>query len=134
MQEFKLLVIDKRVMRLLKLKPIWNSRNGDRIAVLLKVSPWKGLVRFGKWGKLNPRYVGPFKVLEKVGSVAYKLKLPQELNIVMSDSEDSTVTYTKRSLHFYRLSHSELDDIEKVVVCSSLRLLKTKNALLSLDP
>ncbi|GKB44793.1 putative reverse transcriptase domain-containing protein [Tanacetum coccineum] len=50
--------------------------------VMLKVSPWKGVVRFGKRGKLNPRYVGPFKVLEKVGSVAYKLELPQELSRV----------------------------------------------------
>ncbi|GKB89468.1 putative reverse transcriptase domain-containing protein [Tanacetum coccineum] len=53
---------------------------GDR--VMLKVLPWKGVVRFGKRGKLNPRYVGPFKVLEKVGSVAYKLELPQELSRV----------------------------------------------------
>ncbi|GJW01338.1 hypothetical protein Tco_1556589 [Tanacetum coccineum] len=53
---------------------------GDR--VMLKVSPWKGVVRFGKRGKLNPRYVGPFKVLEKIGSVAYKLELPQELSRV----------------------------------------------------
>ncbi|GJY50760.1 putative reverse transcriptase domain-containing protein [Tanacetum coccineum] len=49
-----------------------------------KVSPWKGVVRFGKRGKLNPRYVGPFKVLEKVGYVAYKLELPQELSRVHS--------------------------------------------------
>nr|GEV16158.1 hypothetical protein [Tanacetum cinerariifolium] len=46
-----------------------------------KVSPWKGVVGFGKRGKLNTRYVGPFKVLEKVGAVAYKLEL-QELSRV----------------------------------------------------
>ncbi|GKE80502.1 putative reverse transcriptase domain-containing protein, partial [Tanacetum coccineum] len=50
--------------------------------VMLKVSPWKGVVHFGKRGKLNPRYVGPFKVLEKVGEVAYKLELPEELSRV----------------------------------------------------
>ncbi|GJR97436.1 hypothetical protein Tco_0269610 [Tanacetum coccineum] len=53
-----------------------------RDKVMLKVSPWKWVVHFGKRGKLNPRYVGPFKVLEKVRSVAYKLKLPQELSRV----------------------------------------------------
>ncbi|KAM0044994.1 putative nucleotidyltransferase, Ribonuclease H [Helianthus debilis subsp. tardiflorus] len=50
--------------------------------VLLKVSPWKGVVRFGKKGKLAPRYVGPFKILERIGKVAYRLDLPQELNNV----------------------------------------------------
>ncbi|GJR93372.1 putative reverse transcriptase domain-containing protein [Tanacetum coccineum] len=63
----------------LKRKPM-DFQVGDK--VMLKVSPWKGVVRFGKRGKLNPRYVGPFKVLEKVGSVAYKLELPQELSRV----------------------------------------------------
>nr|GFC82520.1 putative reverse transcriptase domain-containing protein [Tanacetum cinerariifolium] len=53
-----------------------------RDKVMLKASPWKGVVRFGKRGKLNPRYVGPFRVLEKVRTVAYKLELPQELNRV----------------------------------------------------
>ncbi|GJV66651.1 putative reverse transcriptase domain-containing protein [Tanacetum coccineum] len=53
---------------------------GDR--VMLKVSPWKGVIRFGKRGKLNPRYVGPFRVLAKVGKVAYRLELPQELSRV----------------------------------------------------
>nr|GEX40542.1 putative reverse transcriptase domain-containing protein [Tanacetum cinerariifolium] len=50
--------------------------------VMLKISPWKGVVRFGKRGKLNHRYVGPFQVLEIVGDVAYKLNLPEELSRV----------------------------------------------------
>nr|GFB77162.1 putative reverse transcriptase domain-containing protein [Tanacetum cinerariifolium] len=53
---------------------------GDK--VMLKVLPWKGVVRFGKLGKLNPRYVGPFKVLERVEDVAYKFNLPEELSRV----------------------------------------------------
>ncbi|GKF48456.1 putative reverse transcriptase domain-containing protein [Tanacetum coccineum] len=53
---------------------------GDQ--VLLKVSPWKGVVRFGKKGKLAPRYVGPFEILERIGPVAYHLRLPQELSSV----------------------------------------------------
>ncbi|GJU44176.1 putative reverse transcriptase domain-containing protein [Tanacetum coccineum] len=65
----------------LKRKPM-EFQVEDR--VMLKVSPWKGVIHFGKRGKLNPRYVGPFKVLAKVGSVAYKLKLPQELSRVHS--------------------------------------------------
>ncbi|GJV92483.1 putative reverse transcriptase domain-containing protein [Tanacetum coccineum] len=47
--------------------------------VLLKVSPWKGVVRFGKKGKLAPRFVEPFKIIEKVGHVAYRLDFPEEL-------------------------------------------------------
>ncbi|KAM0005474.1 hypothetical protein Hdeb2414_s0211g00834311 [Helianthus debilis subsp. tardiflorus] len=56
--------------------------------VLLKVSPWKGVIRFGKRGKLNPRYVGPFKILERIGKVAYRLKLPDELGPMMMRNGD----------------------------------------------
>ncbi|KAI3827739.1 hypothetical protein L1987_01822 [Smallanthus sonchifolius] len=48
--------------------------------VLLKVSPWKGIIRFRKRGKLSPRFVGPFKILARVGQVAYRLDLPVELS------------------------------------------------------
>ncbi|GKA71432.1 putative reverse transcriptase domain-containing protein [Tanacetum coccineum] len=48
--------------------------------VMLKVSPWKGVIRFGKRGKLSPRYVGSFKIIDRVGPVAYKLELPDELH------------------------------------------------------
>ncbi|GKB96297.1 hypothetical protein Tco_0982434, partial [Tanacetum coccineum] len=48
--------------------------------VLLKVSPWKGVVRIGKKGKLAPIFVEPFEIIEKVGPVAYMLDLPEELD------------------------------------------------------
>ncbi|GJX93548.1 hypothetical protein Tco_0348134 [Tanacetum coccineum] len=63
----------------LKRKPmefgVWDK-------VMLKVPPWKGVIRFGKQGKLNPRYVKPFKVLAKVRKVCLPAELPQELSRV----------------------------------------------------
>ncbi|GJR00879.1 hypothetical protein Tco_0523863 [Tanacetum coccineum] len=49
---------------------------------MLKVSPWKGVIRCGKWGKLNPRYIGPFKIITKVGTIAYRLELSKQLSRV----------------------------------------------------
>ncbi|GJR75935.1 putative reverse transcriptase domain-containing protein [Tanacetum coccineum] len=55
---------------------------GDK--VMLKVSPWKGVIRFEKRLKLNPHYIGPFKIIAKVGTVAYRLELPEQFSKVHS--------------------------------------------------
>ncbi|GJS89691.1 putative reverse transcriptase domain-containing protein [Tanacetum coccineum] len=55
---------------------------GDK--VMLKVSPWKMVIRFRKRGKLNPRYIGPFRIIAKVGTLAYRLELPEQLSRVHS--------------------------------------------------
>ncbi|GKC97474.1 putative reverse transcriptase domain-containing protein, partial [Tanacetum coccineum] len=53
--------------------------------VMLKVSPWKGVIRFGKRGKLNPRYIGPFRIIAKVGTLAYRIELLEQLSRVHSN-------------------------------------------------
>ena len=54
----------------------------ERESVLMKVSPCKGITRFGKKSKSSPRYVGPFKILKKVGNIAYELALPPHMQHV----------------------------------------------------
>ena len=51
---------------------------GDK--VFLRVSPWKGVLRFGKKGKLSPHYIGPYEIVARIGPLAYRLALPQALS------------------------------------------------------
>ncbi|GKF19561.1 hypothetical protein Tco_0068199, partial [Tanacetum coccineum] len=55
-----------------------------RDMAMLEVSPWKWVIRFGKQGKLNPCYIGPFKILGKVGMLTYRLELPEQLSQIHS--------------------------------------------------
>ncbi|GJY76637.1 putative reverse transcriptase domain-containing protein [Tanacetum coccineum] len=79
---------------------------GDQ--VLLKVSPWKGVIRFGKKGKLAPRYVGPFEILERIGPITYRLRLPEELSSV---HDTFHVSNLKKCLPDTKL-HVPLDEIK----------------------
>nr|GEV12731.1 hypothetical protein [Tanacetum cinerariifolium] len=83
--------------------------------VLLKVSSWKGVVRIGKKGKLAPRFVGPFEIVEKVGPVAYRLDLPEELNGV---HDTFRLSYLKKCLADPTLQ-MPLDEIQvdEVIFC-----------------
>nr|GEY15117.1 putative reverse transcriptase domain-containing protein [Tanacetum cinerariifolium] len=63
-------------------RKLFKFQVGDK--VMLKVSPWQRVIHFDKWGKLNPCYIRPFKILAKVGTVAYRLELPEQLSRVYS--------------------------------------------------
>ncbi|GJV33502.1 putative reverse transcriptase domain-containing protein [Tanacetum coccineum] len=85
--------------------------------VMLKVLPWKGVIRFRKKGKLAPRYVGPFEILERIGPIAYRLRLPEELSRV---HDTFHVSNLKKCLADASL-HMPLDEIK---VDKTLRFVK----------
>ncbi|KAA3460491.1 reverse transcriptase [Gossypium australe] len=78
---------------------------GDQ--VFLKVSPWKKVMRFGRKGKLSPRFIGPYRVMKRVGPVAYQLELPSELKQMHDVFHDSM-------LRRYRLDPSHVVPVEEV--------------------
>ena len=79
--------------------------------VMLKVSPWKGLMRFGKKGKLRPRFVSPFKIIQRIGKQAYRLELPEDLAGI---HDVFHVSYLRKCLSIYDetvpLSEVKLDN------------------------
>ncbi|XP_022032168.1 uncharacterized protein LOC110933247 [Helianthus annuus] len=86
-------------------RPI-EFQGGDK--VMLKVSLWKGIIRFRKRGKLSPRYIGPFRITERVGKVAYHLELPKELSGIHSTFH---VSHLRKCLAD-ETAHVHYDDIE----------------------
>ncbi|GJV40355.1 putative reverse transcriptase domain-containing protein [Tanacetum coccineum] len=76
---------DKMYQDLKKLNWWPNIKAEIATYVMLKVSPWKGVICFGKRGKMNPRYIGPFRIIAKVGTLAYRLELPEQLSRVVSN-------------------------------------------------
>ncbi|GJX07591.1 hypothetical protein Tco_0195523 [Tanacetum coccineum] len=112
---------------------------GDR--VLLKVMPWKGVVRIGKKGKLAPRYVGPIEIVERIGLVAYRLSLPKELNSVHDTFRVSNLKKcladanlhvpldeikVDKTLHFVREPVEIMDREIKKLKCRRIALVKVK--------
>ncbi|GJU30773.1 putative reverse transcriptase domain-containing protein [Tanacetum coccineum] len=110
---------------------------GDR--VMLKVSPWKGVVRFGMKGKLALRYVGPFDILERIGPLAYRLRLPKELSGVHDTFHVSNLKKcladaslhvplneikVDKTLHFIEEPIEILDYEIKSLKCSKISLVK----------
>ena len=107
--------------------------------VFLKVMPKRGVIRFGKRGKLSPRYIGPFEVLERVGIVAYRLALPPSLSSVHDVFHVSMLRkYTPDSTHvvdwgelvvdidgtFEEGPVCIMDSRDQVLRCKTVRLVK----------
>ncbi|KAA3487114.1 Retrotransposable element Tf2 [Gossypium australe] len=86
---------------------------GDR--VFLKVSPWKKVLRFGRKGKLSPRFIGPYRVLKRVGPVAYQLELPSELSQIHD-------VFHVSMLRRYRSDPSHVVSVEEIEVRPDLSL------------
>ncbi|GKE74146.1 hypothetical protein Tco_1536187 [Tanacetum coccineum] len=103
---------------------------------MLKVSPWKGVIRFGKHGKLSPRYVGPFKIIDRIGPVAYKLELPDELcgihntfhvsNLKKCLADENLIIPLDDKLHFIEEPMEIMDHEVKQLKQSRIPIVKVR--------
>ncbi|XP_073153117.1 uncharacterized protein [Henckelia pumila] len=98
--------------------------------VLLRVSPFRKVMRFGLKGKLLPRFIGPFKRLEKVGDVAYHLALPPYLSSIHVMFHVSLMRqYVADDLHIFHPTEVQLDQDQSYVE-KPLRILDRKDKVL----
>ncbi|GKD47589.1 hypothetical protein Tco_1276565, partial [Tanacetum coccineum] len=110
---------------------------GDQ--VLLKVSPWKGMICFRKKGKLALRYVGPFEILKRIGLAAYRLRLPKETSEVHNTFHVSNLKKCladanlhvpldeikiDKTLHFVKEPVMIMDREVKTLKCSKIPIVK----------
>ena len=108
---------------------------GDK--VFLKVSPWRKILRFGQKGKLNPRFIRPFEILERIGHVAYRLALPPEL-AKLHDVFHVSMLRRYRSDESHILPVQEIqvhedfsyDEEPKTILAREVKQLRNKQVLL----
>ena len=103
---------------------------GDK--VFLRVSPWKGIMRFGNKGKLSPRYIGPYDIIERIGPLAYRLSLPPELARIHNVFHVSMLRqYRSDPSHVLRDSEVEISDnlsyVEEPVKIVDFRVKQLRN-------
>ncbi|KAD3640786.1 hypothetical protein E3N88_30009 [Mikania micrantha] len=104
--------------------------------VLLKVSPWKGVIRFRKRGKLSPHFIGPFRIIAPIGNVAYRLELPEELSGI---HDTFHVSYLRKCLAdesaYVPLEDLEIDDklnyVEKPIAILDRQVKQLRNKSLN---
>ena len=125
----------QQVRSRLQTSPSWQKSYADKHRsdlefqvgdmVLLKVSPWKGVIRFRKRGKLGPRYIGPFRVVARVGKVAYRLDLPAEPSQIHS-------TFHVSQFRKCLVDDSAVVPLEDIQVDDSLNYIERRVAILDM--